>query len=407
LLILTNQSIKEKNMNLKTLFIILLLIGCLGQMGSDIYAPALPQVAHLLGTPLHTAQLSLTLYVFGLALSQLIYGPLSEGIGRKKPLIIGLCIFILGSVICSLASNIETLMLGRITQGLGAGSTAALWRSIFRDKFKGDALSKYGSYFGVIITFVVPAAPALGGYLTHYLGWHSVFIFLTAYAFISLLITTLFFKDTHSNPQRSELRPKAIKGHFKEVLSHRIFITNALASFLTYGAFFSWFTVGPALLIHHMHMSSVTFGWVCLISAAVAMSLGSLFNARFVMKLTGDRILKLGWGIMMLSGVLLGASYLLFGNQLWAIVAMVTVMYFGATLIWPNLFSAAFTPFGHIAGYAGALYSCAQLLGGAILATLASHLYAQNPLALASIFILAPLCALTVKYMPQRKSKHP
>lgn len=380
-------------MKLKTLFIILILIGCIGQISSDIYAPALPQVAHFFSIPMTLAQMSLTIYLFFMAISQLIYGPLSEAIGRKKPLMVGICIYTLGSLICMISQNIDMLIVGRVIQGCGAGSSAALWRSIFRDCFTGDDLSKYGSYFGIALTFVIPAAPAIGGYLNQYLGFHSIFIFLFVYAVAALLMLTINFEETHSNPDKNKLKRSIIAAHFKEILTHKVFIGASLASFFTYGAFFSWFTVGPALMIHHLGLSSSTFGWLCLITAAIAMSIASFVNARLVKKFGGDTMLATGWGIMILSGIGLLTFQTLIGSNIIAITAMVTIMYFGATLIWPNLFAKAFTPFGHMAGYAGALYSCFQLGGGAILASLLAHLPNQNSYALAACFIITPIIA--------------
>ena len=101
----------------------------------------------------------------------------SEGIGRKIPLIGGLIIIFVGSLVCLYASTIETLLVGRFIQGIGAGAGASLWRSIFRDSFRGDQLAKYGSYLSIFMIFIVPASPTLGGYLEEWFGWHSCFYF--------------------------------------------------------------------------------------------------------------------------------------------------------------------------------------------------------------------------------------
>lgn len=377
---------------MKTLFFIILMVGCLGQISSDIYAPALPAVALSLGVKITAAQLSMTIFLFFLAFSQLIYGPLSEGLGRRMPLFIGLSLYIVGTIICILSTNITLLITGRIIQGLGAGATAALWRAIFRDMFSGDRLSKYGSYFGIAITFVIPAAPALGGFLNHYSHWDSIFIFLLCYAVATLILTMTCYKETSTLKSIDRLKLSFITSSFKELLTNKNFIGTALASFMTYGAFFSWFTVGPVLLIQNAGMTSVHFGLICLVTSAVAMTLGSFVNAKFVETLGGNAMLGIGWSIMVCAGLVM----LLSQSQTTLIIASVAIMYFGATLIWPNLFSKAFTPFGHIAGYAAALYSCFQLGGGAILGTLCSHLPHATPTALSCVFISAPIIAALI-----------
>ena len=150
------------------LFLIVILVGFFSGIASDIYIPSLPAIANDLKTNIEDVQWTLAIFMLGLSISQLIYGPISEGIGRKYPLIIGLFIVITGSFICFYASSIQNLIFGRFIQGLGAGAGASLWRSIFRDSFEGAQLAKYGGYLSILVAFIVPAAPTLGGYLQTY-----------------------------------------------------------------------------------------------------------------------------------------------------------------------------------------------------------------------------------------------
>src|SRR3989338_6223909 len=164
------------------LFFVIVLAVCLTQLASDIYAPSLPGIASYFHTNVDLAQWSMAIYMLGVALSQLVYGPLSEGVGRKKPLLTGLIIMIVGTLICLFSPSIKVLILGRLIQGCGAGACAALWRSIFRDLFTGEELSKYGSYLVVFIMFIIPAAPLLGGYLEEFYSWRACFAFMTLYS---------------------------------------------------------------------------------------------------------------------------------------------------------------------------------------------------------------------------------
>lgn len=188
----------------RLVFINVLLIACLTGVATDIYAPSLAAIASVMHVPVGQAQFSLTIFMIGLALSQLIYGPISEGIGRRIPLIIGLLIFIGGSLVSILATRIEFLVFGRLVQGFGAGACSSLWRSIFRDVYRGDDLAKYGAWLSVIITIFVPAVPVLGGYFQHYIGWQASFGFLIFYSLMVLLLIVYVFKETsqHHHPQR-------------------------------------------------------------------------------------------------------------------------------------------------------------------------------------------------------------
>src|SRR5262245_49447650 len=119
----------------KTLLIIILLIACMGQVASDIYTPSFVAIADSLHIRLIEVQLSMSIYMLGLALSQLVYGPLSEAFGRRLPLLAGLMILCLGGLICLFSFSIDQLILGRLIQGLGAGACIVLWRSIFKDVY--------------------------------------------------------------------------------------------------------------------------------------------------------------------------------------------------------------------------------------------------------------------------------
>ena len=182
----------------KLLFFVIILAACLTQFAADIYAPSLPAIATNLNTSLDLTQWSMAIYMWGVALTLLIYGPLSDGVGRKGPIVVGLSIMIIGSIICMLAPNIEFLIIGRFIQGCGAGACAGLWRSVFRDVFTGEQLAKYGSYFTIFVMFIVPAAPALGGYLQQLFGWRASFVFMSFYAVFALLSIILRIQRNQS-----------------------------------------------------------------------------------------------------------------------------------------------------------------------------------------------------------------
>lgn len=377
----------------KFLFVNVLLVACLTSVATDIYAPSLPIIASLLKAPIEQVQFSLTIFMASLAFSQLFYGPISEGIGRRIPLITGLFIFICGSIMCMLATRVEMLIIGRIIQGLGAGACSALWRSVFRDVYQGDELAKYGSWLSIAITFFIPAIPILGGYLQKYIGWQASFAFLILYCIVALLLIIYVFKETSLHHHKDRLNASFIIKAFKQLLTSRIFMGYTLTVFFCYGAFFSWFAVGPVLLIKHLGLSSVQFGWVSFIIGAGAMALAGTLNGRLVTRFGGRFMMRFGFATMFLAGLLLIAGLNLFGVNLIAILLPVFLFYFGVTFIWPNAFAGAFTPFGTIAGYAGALYSFMQLGGGALIGSLTSFLPASSPLPLAILFLLSPICA--------------
>jgi Bcr/CflA subfamily drug resistance transporter len=380
----------------RIVFINIMLIAFLGGLATDIYAPSLAAIAQLMHVPIEKAQFSLTIFMVGMAASQLLYGPLSEGLGRRLPLIAGLFIFIVGSCCCFFATEIKWLILGRIIQGLGAGSCSSLWRSIFRDVFHGDDLAKYSSWMAILITFIVPAVPVLGGFLQHYIGWRANFGFLLVYSISTLFSILFIFQETsaHHHPQR--LKTSFIAQTFKTLLFSRIFMGYTLMVFFCYGAFFSWIAIAPALLIKQIGLSPVQFGWCLFILSLSAMGLAGMINGKILKRMGARRMIYLGFILMFLAGCLMFIGQLMIGVNFYAIVLPVFLFNFGVSFIWPNAFAGAFTPFGTIAGYVGSLYSFFQLGGGAIIGSITAHLPAHSQFPLSIIFTATPIISWTL-----------
>lgn len=375
------------------LFFLILVVGCLTQFATDIYAPSLPALSDYFGTLLKLPQFSLAIYMAGVALSQLIYGPLSEGFGRKAPLLSGLLIMMVGSLMCVFATKIEWLIIGRVIQGIGAGAGASLWRAIFRDIYTAEELAKYGSYAVLIVIFIVPMAPALGGYLQHYFGWRASFVFIAIYCVVAFLAIFFCYRETSQHHHRDKLKWTFIGKTYGSFFKSRIFLGATICSFFSYGAFFAWFTVGSILMIKRAGLNPVQFGWFTLVGGGFGYAVAGWLNGRYVSRFGMTLMMRFGWSLMILSGMLMLVLLRVNGTTFWAIAVPVVLFYFGSTFIWPNAFATAFTPFGHIAGYAGALYGFMQLGGAAVIGVTVAHLPSNNQLPLGLVFIMGSAIA--------------
>lgn len=360
------------------LFSSLLLAVCLTQIAVDIYAPALIVVASDFKVEIARVQWSMSIYMLGVAISQLIYGPISEGIGRKKPLVAGLVIMLGGCLICLCANNIDTLIAGRFVQGLGAGACAALWRSIFRDSFSGEELSTYGSYLGAVIKFIIPAAPLLGSYLLINFGWFSNFVFMGFYTIVALISVIFFLSETNKTFHKDNLKLSYVINNYSRLLKCRLFMGITISTFLTFGAFFTWFVTGPVLLIKNIGITPVYFGWLNFITATLACGCAAWLNGKYVKKFGINNMLRFGWSMVLLSGIVMLLGKYLLGFNVLALMIPVLLLFFGVTFIWPNLFARAFTPYGDIAGYAGSLYGFMQVIGGALVSATITMLPADD-----------------------------
>lgn len=375
---------------------ILLLVGCLMSIASDIYAPSLISIAHEFNVPLNEAQWTLPVFLIGISLCQLVYGPLSEGIGRKPPLLIGLIIMLIGTIVCWQASSIEMLIVGRFVQGLGAGAGASLWRSMFRDVYKGVDLAKYGAYLSIGIVIFMPMAPTLGGYLEELSGWRACFQFLLGYTVFAILAVVFCYQETNEHRHPERLTILFFKKTFYQLLTSPVFMGYAGCVFLTYGGSFSWFTIAPVLLIDHAGLTPVEFGWICSAGAFFSMGVGGFVNGRLVGKYGTTTMLQFGWLMMFIAGVVMFLTFWIYDID-WVCISLSFILFvFGTTFVWTNAFAAAFTPFGKIAGYASALYSFIQIGGGASIGSLAAFLPDDNQLPLSLIFTMCPVVSFVI-----------
>jgi DHA1 family bicyclomycin/chloramphenicol resistance-like MFS transporter/DHA1 family 2-module integral membrane pump EmrD-like MFS transporter len=382
------------NNNSYTFFVLILAV-CLTQVASDVYAPALPAIVEDFDTTIDNVQFSMAIYMIGAAVSQLFYGPLSEVVGRKPPMIFGLFLMIIGCGIC-LVPQIEILVIGRFVQGCGAGACASLWRSIFRDKYTGAELAKLGSYLGTFIMFITPAAPVLGGYLEQFFGWYANFIFMIIYSIVALLALIFKFEETNKNHHISNLSLKMVYSSYAVLLKSPVFVSITLCTFLSYGATFSWFVCTPMLLISKVGVEPSKFGWILCFTAGAGYGMASVLNVRLVKDLGMHFMLNMGFGLMLLSGSLMIILNLILGLNITAITLPMFIFFFGSTFIWPNAYSIAFSPFGHIAGYAGALYGFIQLSGAGIISGIISYLPDDNAYILGSVIVLSSFISLLV-----------
>lgn len=384
--------------------LVIVLAACLTQVASDIYAPSILSIAKNLSVPLDKVQWSMAIYMLGVCLSQLVYGPLSEGVGRKAPLVAGLLIMLVGSLICWYSYTIDLLIFGRLIQGCGAGACAALWRSIFRDTYSGEDLAKYGSYLVIFIMFIVPAAPMLGGIFEQYFGWRTNFAFMSGYSLLVVAATLLGFKETNIHRGKERLKLSLILQTYVELLKSRLFMGMTFCTFLCAGSFFSWFVIGPVLFIEVLGLTPLEYGWITFLGGGAGYGAGGLINGRVVKHFGMHAMLRWGLACMFTSGLILVAMEYTQGINIVSAVISLILFYFGSTFIWPNAFAAAFTPFGHIAGYAGALYGFMQIGGAAVIGGLMSFAPEGNSLSLATL-ILGTACLAWIVIETTLKNK--
>lgn len=377
---------------------IILLVSSIGQVSSDLYMPSLPAMSKALMLSNHWVQFTVSVYMFGFCCSQLIYGPLSDAIGRKKPLIFGLILNIVGSALCALSPNIYLIYLGRLLQGLGVGAGTALGRAMLRDLFCGEHLAKYGSYVSMSTVLIFVTAPVLGGYIQTYAGWRFNFLFLTIYSILILILYTYKLGETNQHFTRENFSPRRMLDNSKQLLTSKQYLRFALCALLSYAGIMAWITAAPIVLQDHIGISAAEFGWIYLCAGA-GFAGGGLMNASFVTRYGIQNMLIFGLILELCAGLTMSLLFLLGYMNIFVIVLPIFVFMLGTSFVFPNAVAGAFNPFPKIAGMAGAIFGFLQMFGGTISSSIISILPDHNQFPIGLAFTLLALIGLGFYYL--------
>ena len=257
------------------LFLVLLLgvLSAFGPFVVDLYLPSLPQLASFFETSASMTQLTLTTAMIGLAVGQLLLGPLSDKVGRKKPLIISLVIYIISTVLIVFSSNIETMIVLRVIQGLSSAGSVVISRAVATDLYRGREMTRF---FGLLMTIngIAPIiSPILGSLLLEYISWKGVFVFLALIGVIVLLFC-FRLKESLSIENRLQGSIFATFSTFGVIIKNRLFMSYVgIESFLL-GAMFAYIAASPFILQSFYGLSAFIFS-LCFGANGAALVIGS------------------------------------------------------------------------------------------------------------------------------------
>jgi Bcr/CflA subfamily drug resistance transporter len=376
--------------SLPYIIFISVLFTSIGQVASDLYLPSLPAITVSLQTTVHMAQATVFIFMVGFSVSRLIYGPISDGFGRRIPLITGIILCLCGTTICACATSINILLFGRLLQGIGSGAGLVVSRAIIRDLLHGYDLAKAYSYVSIANIAMIASAPLLGGFIQVLFGWRANFIVILLFALTALLVSTFFLKETNKHKTIENLKPRKIKINLIALFSNRPYVIYGLSVFMVYGAILAWLTLGPVLLQNTLGLSPTDFGWVSLIGG-IFYAGGSFINGRLVNKYGINNMSLTGACFILGSGMLILFFWLLNAINIWTLVTTLAFFFFGDSLIFPNAVAGALIPFAKIAGIAGAVLGFLSILGGAVASGIVTLLPDNTPLPMAIAFIVCGL----------------
>ncbi|WP_344663791.1 Bcr/CflA family multidrug efflux MFS transporter [Catenulispora yoronensis] len=354
---------------------LLLILGALSMFGPlslDMYLPALPDLAHSFHTPESNVQLTLTSCLIGLAVGQLVAGPMSDAWGRKKPLVIGLIAYAVTSAFCAVAPEVFSLAAVRFLQGFAGAAGLVISRAMVRDLYQGDALTKFFSTLMLVNGLAPILAPVLGGQLTRFMSWRGVFVVLALIG-VALLLATLFgLKESLPKEARNAGGgglPATLRT-FRVLTRDRRFMGYILTGGFAFAAMFAYISGSPFVLEDIHGLTKQEFSYVFGTNALGIMIAGQV-GGRLVGRIPSARILGSGLALSLTGSTVLLAATVLAGGNLAGTLLGLFLMVSAIGLIMPQITALALSGYAPaVAGAASAMIGTGQFLLGAVFAPL-------------------------------------
>lgn len=368
------------------IIILLCLISSVGRFVIDSYLPSLPNIKYELSLDDALVEMTLTIYLLGFGLSQLLYGPLSDYFGRRKVLILGMGIFLVGNILCANANSGKSLLFARLIAGIGAGSCGVLNRVIASDCFEGVAFAKAWSYTTTVLVLTLIFAPLMGGYIQEWQGWSGNFTACSIFVAFVLVIMMIFLPETNIHIGKHKVGIKKILIHYVTILSSWRFLSPTLAYTFAFAGLIVYFQISPLLFINYYNWTPVEYGWSSL-SIALSYLLGGNLVQRFVHTLGISAMLCYGLIISLLGGICLMISHLLLSDMAWLMIACSSIYVLGARLVIPNASALAMGSTVAPKGCTSALLGAIQMLGAVLCSGFMSQFNTNTTRPLAIFFI--------------------
>jgi MFS transporter, DHA1 family, multidrug resistance protein len=388
-------------------FFLILMMGALNTItpiSIDMYLPAFPKIATDLHTSIGNISLSVSTYFLGFALGQILYGPLLDRFGRKKPLCIGLILYIVATMGCAFSNSIELLWLLRFFQALSGCVASVAAMAMVIDFFPSDKSAGIISLLILILGVSPLLAPTAGGFIVAAWNWRAVFITLAVIAVIILIIVFIFLPEVHEPDLTVSLMPKPIIAGFKNILVKQQFYVYALAGTFSFAGLFVYVAGSPAIFMGEFHLSPKIYGGI-FAALAVGFIGSSQLNHILTRKYRNEEVFKFVLITQLICGIIfLIASW----NNLLGITAIfcfLFVLLACAGLTYPNAAALALNPFKKNAGSASALLGFIQIGIGGLISAGVGALHLKVSLSVALIMATSSAIAFAI-LMIRRKSHH-
>lgn len=385
--------------------IVILILGLLSAVGPfsiDMYLPGFPAIAKDLHTSVDMVSYTLASFFIGICIGQLLIGPLLDRFGRKRPMVIGMLLYIVASIACAVSPTVELLIVSRFFQALGCCVTMVAPRAIIRDLFPVSESAKIFSMMILILGVSPVIAPTMGSFLIGGFGWYAVFLVLGAITLLVLLAVIFLLPESMPPDPSFSLKPGPILQSFKSVLRNRQFYMYALSGAIAAAGLFAYLAGSPFVMLTWFGTSEQGYG---LIFALIASGLigCSQVNNLMLKKYSSVQIVRVALIIQSMIGVLLfaGSAFQLLnlGGTVFLIFLFLSCQGFN----FPNSAALSMAPFTKEAGSASALMGAMQMGAGALAAAMVGLLNAHTAMPMTGVMAVCSLLALGIILMAGKK----
>ncbi|WP_417797585.1 Bcr/CflA family multidrug efflux MFS transporter [Terasakiella pusilla] len=367
----------------------------------DMYLPAFPAIASDLGVAESAVQQTMATFLLGFAIGQMIYGPLSDSLGRRRVILLGLTLYGFVSIFCALSGDISDLTTYRLIQGLAGASGSVLGRAVIRDVYQGPDLTKALSLLMLVLTAAPMAAPLIGALVLDLWDWRAVFWTLSAYACLWSVLILVFVPETLSPDKRVTLNPSFLFSAFKQVLTHRKAMGYTLSASLGFAGMFAYISATPFI---YMTIFGVSPSGYALFFAAniVSMAGFSALNRRVAHKYPLPRLMTFIIWVLILSASILLLNVTFGFGGVWGLA--VPLFFFVGCLspMAANGISGTLEPFGQFAGTASSLFGLFQFGLGSVAGFTVSLLNDGTAMPMAYTILACAVLSFSIFKLSQR-----
>ncbi|HSN44517.1 MAG TPA: multidrug effflux MFS transporter [Propionibacteriaceae bacterium] len=363
--------------------LIIAMLGMVGPFTIDTVFPAFAHIGKQFGSSDVALQQITSSYLIAFAAASLFHGPVSDAVGRKKVMYVGISVYALASVGCALSPSLGWLIAFRVLQGASAGAGQIISRALIRDLYDGPQAQRLMSQVAMIFSVAPAIAPIIGGWILGVGSWPWIFWFLVVYALLMLALITVGLPETHPVEARTPLRLGSIFTSLGHVAQNRIFMRLAFAMTATFAAQFLYIVSAPIFVVRLLGKGDQDF-WIFFVPMITGMMLGSMVSARLAARVQPVKLATVGFGLTVVAAAVNVSVSLLPGAPIlpWAVLGP-SLVAFGVALAFPIVQLAMLDLFPRQRGAAASMQSFIQLVVNALLAGLLSPLVTGSVLELA------------------------